>query len=68
VNDGIAELSAGLVNVSWVVCETPATGKTAVKIQKWQQVATIMMIIQKHQAYCIEAQRLCIFLEKKNRH
>jgi hypothetical protein len=43
VNDGIAELSAGVVQVSGIVCETWATGKTAVRNQKYQQVAIILM-------------------------
>jgi hypothetical protein len=43
VTDGIAKLSAGLVKVSGIVWETIATGKSAVKIQKLQHVATILM-------------------------
>jgi hypothetical protein len=35
VTDGIAELPAGPVKVSaGIVCETPAAGKPAVRIQK----------------------------------
>ena len=51
MRDGIAELSARLVKVPEIVCETPATGKPTVKTQEWQKVDTILMKCkQKHQS------------------
>ena len=43
VRVGIVKLSAGLVKVSGIVCETRATGKPSVRIQEWKNVATILM-------------------------
>jgi hypothetical protein len=46
LNDGIVELLADLVKVSGIVSKTWATGKRAVRIQKWHQVANVLMEVQ----------------------